>query len=186
MPYSQASDHRVTDGLTKNMLLIGTPLVVTCRSSFIHSWIYSICRSWSRCGPHFPPIFSKCYSRFKKYRACRITCAAWLSFPINDSSFLSNFLLKLMPLLCQWSRLFVSVLIGMPSESECLCSTLGMFCARIVVLPPPVFLRIVDRLISGVLMALVVRIVYGWPKEPHFFAIYPMFVIDRYGYDVVK
>ena len=37
MPYSQASDHSVTYGLTSNMLLIGTPLVVTCWSTFIHS-----------------------------------------------------------------------------------------------------------------------------------------------------
>ena len=37
MPCSQASDHSVTDGLTKYMLLIGTPLVVTCWSNFIHS-----------------------------------------------------------------------------------------------------------------------------------------------------
>ena len=38
MPYSRASDHSVTDGLTKTMLLIGTPLVVTCWRNFIHSW----------------------------------------------------------------------------------------------------------------------------------------------------
>ena len=37
MPYSQASDHSVTDGLTETILLIGTPLVVTCWSNFIHS-----------------------------------------------------------------------------------------------------------------------------------------------------
>ena len=38
MPYSQASDHSVTDGLTKTMFLIGTPLVVTRCRNFVHSW----------------------------------------------------------------------------------------------------------------------------------------------------
>ena len=38
MPYSQASNHSVTDGLKKIMLLIGTLLVVTCSSNFLHSW----------------------------------------------------------------------------------------------------------------------------------------------------
>ena len=45
MPYSQVSDHSVTDGLTKTMLLIGTPLVVTCWRNFIHSWRSSRCNS---------------------------------------------------------------------------------------------------------------------------------------------
>ena len=86
MPYSQASDHSVIDGLTKTMFLIGTPLLVTCWRDFIHSWRSWQCHSWSLCGPHFPPLFSKWCSRCKKYRAGRITCAVWLSFPINDSS----------------------------------------------------------------------------------------------------
>ena len=48
MPYSQASNHSVTDSLTNTMLLIGTPLVVTCWSNFIHSLISSLFHSCSR------------------------------------------------------------------------------------------------------------------------------------------
>ena len=55
MPYSQASDNIVTDGLTKTMLLIENPLVVTCCSNFIHGWRSWRCHSWSFYGPHFPP-----------------------------------------------------------------------------------------------------------------------------------
>ena len=73
-----------------------------------------------------------------------------------------------MPLLCQWSSLFVSILMVILSESECLCPTLGMSCAQLVVPPPLVSLSGSDRLILGVLMAVVVRIVYGWPIEPYF------------------
>ena len=85
MPYSQAPDHSVTDGLTKTMLLIGNPLVVTCLRNFIHSWRSWRCHSWILCGPHFFPVISKWRSRFKKYRADGMTCAACLIFPINDS-----------------------------------------------------------------------------------------------------
>ena len=57
MSYSQASDHSVTDGLLKTMLLIGNPLVVTCWMNFIHSWRSWRCHSWSRCSPHvFSPL----------------------------------------------------------------------------------------------------------------------------------
>ena len=73
-----------------------------------------------------------------------------------------------MPILCQWSRLFVSLLVGIPSESECLYTTLVIFFARLVVHIPPVSLRRVDHIISGVLMAVVVGRVYVWPIEPHF------------------
>ena len=55
MPYSQASDHSVTDGFTKTMLLIGNPLVVICWRNFIHSWRSWRCHSWGLCGPHFFP-----------------------------------------------------------------------------------------------------------------------------------
>ena len=58
-----------------------------------------------------------------------------------------------MPLLCQWYRLFVSLLIWISSDSECLCLTLGISCAWIVVPPPPVSLRRVDCLVSGFLMS---------------------------------
>ena len=85
IPYSQASDHSVTYGLTKTVLLFGTPLVVTCWRSFIHSWRSWRCHSWNLCGPHFPSLFSKWRSQFKKYRAGGMTCAVWLSFTINDS-----------------------------------------------------------------------------------------------------
>ena len=85
MPYSQASYHTVTNGLTKTTLLIGTPLVVTCLRNFIHSWRSWRCHSWILCGPHFFPLISKWRSRFKKYRAGGMTCAALLSFPMNDS-----------------------------------------------------------------------------------------------------
>ena len=73
-----------------------------------------------------------------------------------------------MPLLCHWSRIFVSLQVGIPSESESFCPTLGMPCAQLVVPPPPVSLNIVDNLLSGGLMAVVVVIVYGWTIEPHF------------------
>ena len=84
IPHSQASDHSVTDGLTKNMLFIGTPLLVTCWRIFIHSWRYSRCHSWGRFSPHSPPLFSKWHSRFKRHHAVRMTYAALFSFPIND------------------------------------------------------------------------------------------------------
>ena len=86
IPYSQAYDHIFTDGLTKTMLLIGTSLVVTCWRNFIHIWISRQCHSWSRCGAHCLPLFSMWCSRFKKYRAGGMTCAALLRLPINDSS----------------------------------------------------------------------------------------------------
>ena len=73
-----------------------------------------------------------------------------------------------MPLLCHWSRLFVSLQVGIPSESECLCPTLCIYCDRLVVPPLPGSLRRVDHLISGVLMAIVVGRVHGWPIQPHF------------------
>ena len=68
------------------MLLIGTPLVVTCWRSFIHSRRSSRRHSWSRYGLLSPPIFSNWRSQFKKYRAGGMKCAAWLSFPINNSN----------------------------------------------------------------------------------------------------
>ena len=76
MSYSQTSDHSVTDGLTKTILLIGIPLVVKCWRSFIHSWISRRCHSWSHYGPHFPPLFSKWRSQFKKYHNGGMTRAA--------------------------------------------------------------------------------------------------------------
>ena len=74
-----------------------------------------------------------------------------------------------MPLLCNFSRLFVYLQVGIPSESECLCTNLGMSCAWIVVPLPPVSSMRVNRLVSGVLIAVVIGIVYGWPIEPRFF-----------------
>ena len=73
-----------------------------------------------------------------------------------------------MPLLCHFYRMFLSLQLGIPSESECLCPNLCMSCAQLIVPPPPVSLRRVNRLVSGVLMAVVVKIVYGWPIEPSF------------------
>ena len=73
-----------------------------------------------------------------------------------------------MPLLCQLSRLFVSLLVGIPSEIECFCNILGMSCAWLVFPSPSDSLRRVDCLVSGVQMSAVVRIVYGWPIEPYF------------------
>ena len=73
-----------------------------------------------------------------------------------------------MPLLCHLSRLFVYLQVGVPSEIECWCPNLGMSFAWLVFPPPPVSLRGVDSLVSGVMMAVVVGIVYGWPIEPRF------------------
>ena len=56
MTYSHVSDQSVTDGLKKTMVLIGTPLVVTCWRNFIHSWRSSRFHSWIHCGPHSPPL----------------------------------------------------------------------------------------------------------------------------------
>ena len=53
IPYSQALDHSVTDGFTKTMLLIRTPLVVTCWRNFIHSCRSCRFHSWILCDPHF-------------------------------------------------------------------------------------------------------------------------------------
>ena len=66
-----------------------------------------------------------------------------------------------MPPLCQWFRMFVYLLVGIISKSECLYPTLGMFFARLVVPPPPFYLGVVDRPFSGFLMAVVVERVYG-------------------------
>ena len=49
--------------------------------------------------------------------------------------------------------MFVSLLVGILSDSECLCPTLDMFCAWLFVLPLSVSLRRVDNPVSGVLMA---------------------------------
>ena len=68
------------------MLLIGNPLVVTRWSNFIHRCRSWRCHSWSCCRPYRFPLFGKLCSRFKKYHFGKMTCATWLSFPINDSS----------------------------------------------------------------------------------------------------
>ena len=72
-----------------------------------------------------------------------------------------EFLLELMPLLYQWYRMLAYLLVGILSDSEFLCPTLGLFCGRLVVPPQSVSLRKVDHLISGVLMVVVVGRVYG-------------------------
>ena len=59
------------------------------------------------------------------------------------------------------AQAFVSILVGVITGSECLCPTLGMFCAQLVFPPPQLYLRILDHLISGVLMAVLFRIVHG-------------------------
>ena len=56
MPYLQASDRSVIDGLTNTVLLIGTPLEVICMRNLIHSWRTNQCHSWIHCGPHSPPL----------------------------------------------------------------------------------------------------------------------------------
>ena len=73
-----------------------------------------------------------------------------------------------MPFLCRRPRLFTSLLAKIILGSECLCSTLCIFCVWIVFPPLQVFLGIVNRLIWGFLMAAVVGIVYEWTIEPHF------------------
>ena len=50
--YSQASDHSVTVGMKKTMLLIGTPLAVIRWKNLIHSWRSWRFQCWIRCGPH--------------------------------------------------------------------------------------------------------------------------------------
>ena len=72
-----------------------------------------------------------------------------------------------MPLLCQWSRLFVYLLVGILSESECLCPNLGMYSDCLAVPPLTVSLRRVNHIVSGVLMTVVVVRVYVWPTDMH-------------------
>ena len=168
IPYSQESDHSVTDGLSTTMLLIGTPLVATCWRNNIHSWRFWRCHSWSCCGLHCFPLFSKWFSWFKKYRSYGMTCAAWLRLPINDSS-VSVYIFV------EANAYFMSVV-----QAVCFSSgrntlrewffflTLGMFCARLVVPPPLFYLTIVDHLVSAIMMDVVVGRVYGWLIEPHF------------------
>ena len=173
--YSQASDYSVTDGLKKTMLLIGTPLVVTCWRSFIHNWRSSWCHSWSHCDPH-PPLssvsgvsgLSKWRIRFKKYFAVRMTCAAWLIFTINDSSvsvliFVEDnaSFMSLTQDVCFYSgRNTLREWVFMYHPSNVLCSSSCPY--------PTSFLKEGGHFVSGVLMAVVVGIVYGWPIEPHF------------------
>ena len=76
MPNSQASAHIVTVGLTKTMLLIGTPMVEAYWRNLFHSWGSWRCHSWRRCDAHYFPLFSKWRSRFKNYRDGGMTCAA--------------------------------------------------------------------------------------------------------------
>ena len=86
IPHSQASDHRVTVGMTNNMLLIVTPLMETCWRNFIHSWRSWRCHGWRLCGTHIFPLFNSWRIQFKKYFSGGVTCAMWLSLPINYSS----------------------------------------------------------------------------------------------------
>ena len=76
MTYSQAPDHSDNVGLTKTMLLIWTPLVVTRWSDLIHICRYWRCHSWSCCGTHRFPLFSKWRRWFKKYHTNGMTRAA--------------------------------------------------------------------------------------------------------------
>ena len=66
-----------------------------------------------------------------------------------------------MPLLRQESRLFIYILLGLLLDNEFICPSLDIFFAILVVPPPPVSLRRVDHLVSGVLVAVVVGIAYG-------------------------
>ena len=145
--------------------MIGTPLVMTCS----RSWRSSRYHSWSRWGPHFTLSSVIGVDGLRS-----IELAGWQvlrdwAFQLTIPAYMSEFLLKLTPLLCHWSRLFVSLQVRIPSESECLCTNLVMVCARLVVPPPQVSLRRVDHLVSGVLMAVVLVIVYRWPIDPQFF-----------------
>ena len=83
-----------------------------------------------------------------------------MSFPINDSSvYVLNFVEANVSFM-SFSRLIVSIQVGIPSEGECLCTNLGMSFDWLVVPPPPVSLRRVDRLASGFLVDVVLGIVY--------------------------
>ena len=90
-----------------------------------------------------------------------MTCAASLSFTINDSSVSVLIFVETNASFISFSGMFFSLQVEIPSESECLCPNLGMSCARLVVPTPSVSLRRLDRIISGVLMAVVVGILYG-------------------------
>ena len=76
-----------------------------------------------------------------------------------------------MPFLCQKSRLFVSILVGILSGSECVCTALGMFYDHLGLPPLQNVLRRMDQLILGVIMSAVVGIVYVRPIEPQFLCV---------------
>ena len=139
---------------------------VTCWRNFIHSWRSRRCHSWRRCAPHCLPIFSKWRIRFKKYRAGGMTCAAWLSLPINYYSVSVLIFVEYKASFMSALQAVFSLLVGILSDTEYLCPTLGMFCAGIVVPPPPISLMIMDNLVLGVLIAEVVRRVYGRTTDP--------------------
>ena len=90
-----------------------------------------------------------------------MTRAELLRFPINDSSVYELILVEADASFMSVVQAVFLILLGTNSESECLCTTLGMSCARLVFLPLPVSLRRVYCLVSGVLMDVVVGIVYG-------------------------
>ena len=66
-----------------------------------------------------------------------------------------------MSILCNLSRLFVSLQVGIPSDIEYYCPYLGMSFDQLIVPTPSVSLMRVDRFVSGFPMAVVVGIVYG-------------------------
>ena len=84
-----------------------------------------------------------------------------MRFPINDSSVSSLLFVEANASLMSLVKAVFYLQVGIPSYSECLCTNLGIYCAWLVVPPPPVSFRKVDHLVSVVLMAVVVRIVYG-------------------------
>ena len=84
-----------------------------------------------------------------------------MSSPINNSSVSVLIFVEDNASFVSVVQAIFSLLVGITSESECLCPTLDMFCDRLDVTPPPASLRIVDHLVSGVLMAVAVGIVYG-------------------------
>ena len=119
IPYLQVSDHSVSVWMTKAMLFIGTLLVVTCWINLIHSWRSWIFHGWIHCGPHIFPLFNRWSSQSNKYCAGGMTCAAWFSLPINDSSVTVLIFLKLMRPWCCWPRIYASLLEEIISRIGC-------------------------------------------------------------------
>ena len=83
--YFHSSDHSVTAGVVKNMLLNVNTFSVTLWRIFIQSWRSGLCQDYRRCGPHFFHLFIRWRSKFRDYLDRVMMCAAWVRLPMRYS-----------------------------------------------------------------------------------------------------